>query len=214
MQMHPNSSHQRILAVFLFVAVCAGCAPNAQQAPTEEVPTISISEPNTPTPTVSIPYEMILTSPTVLRASVEMSDDGYFVLSVNADRVLPQPEELSDGGRIDFIWFVDVDTNRETGQFASGNDFNIHVVITESGWSTEIFPVSSAAIASEEERRAFEDIEVEIFEISFKLSVPESVFFNDPNFRWWLEASGKNASPEWQETLSFPFVTDEFEFGP
>jgi hypothetical protein len=212
------AARHRFLAACLLLILVAACAPEPGATPTEEPPYVSVhsvptSTVSIPTSTVSIPYAMLLTTPTVLRVSAEMVDD-YYVLTVNADRVLPEPEELSDGGRIDFVWFVDVDNNKETGQTSRGNDFNIHAYINEFGWATQVFPVSSSAIATEEDRRAFEDVEVDVFDTSFKLSVPASVLFHVTTFNWSLEAFGSKSTPEWQEILAFPFVSEEYTFGP
>ena len=69
-------------------------------------------------------------------------DGEYCVLEVETAGPLPRPWEMRGGKRLDFIWFIDIDKSRSTGQTAAGNDYNIHLFLDESGWHTSWMKVS------------------------------------------------------------------------
>ena len=50
-----------------------------------------------------------------------------YTFTAKLDQPLPNPEDLSGGGRVDFIWFIDADGKEATGQSHLGNDYNIHL---------------------------------------------------------------------------------------
>jgi len=153
--------------------------------------------------------DLILADATEIQSSVRVEGDQY-ILQVSADRSLPSPQQLSGGGRIDFIWFIDADKRRDTGQSSRGNDYNIHLFVDEEGWGAIIFPVSDIALSDEVNRRRSElsfTVEGQNAEISF----PMSILPND-SFRWWLEVSSLNASPEWRNALRFTVSIPEREF--
>ncbi len=66
----------------------------------------------------------------------------YCVLEVETAGPFPRPTEMGGGKRFDFIWLIDIDKSRSTGQTAEGNDYNIHLFLDESGWHTAWIKVS------------------------------------------------------------------------
>lgn len=71
------------------------------------------------------------------------SDENNSVLEVLTAAPFPGPSEMAGGKRFDFIWFIDIDRNQKTGQNDRGNDYNIHLFLTESGWKYMWYKVSS-----------------------------------------------------------------------
>jgi hypothetical protein len=80
----------------------------------------------------------------ILETTIRAEGD-YYVLDVVTASPFPTAADMAQGKRFDFMWFVDIDRDRRTGQSPLGNDYNIHLFLTESGWDTAWFKVSPVA---------------------------------------------------------------------
>ena len=80
-------------------------------------------------------------------ATTIRSEGSNLVLDVQMAAPFPTAVQMAGGKRFDVIWFVDVDRNLATGQTASGNDYNIHLYLDETGWHHYWFKVSSVSQA-------------------------------------------------------------------
>jgi hypothetical protein len=152
---------------------------------------------------------LILSSPTEFTSNIFIQNNRY-VLQVTADRVLPEPKEFKGGGKIDFIWFIDADMKKSTGQSLRGNDYNIHLTIDEFGWSAHVFPVSHVALTQIVQVNA-NKIDYSVDQLSAEISFP-TYFLPNKNFTWWMDAVSHNSSADWQSKLSFPVSLPEREF--
>jgi hypothetical protein len=153
---------------------------------------------------------LLLTDHTKVNSSIRMEGNRLY-FEATADRSLPQPSDLAGGGRIDFIWFVDADKNRNTGQNHRGNDYNIHLFVDEREWGIEVYTVSEIAL-KDEVKKNFPLAEYYVKGRCALISLPIS-FFPSRSFRWWLEVSGLNASDEWKKNFKYRVVTPEDVFG-
>ncbi len=133
---------------------------------------------------------LILSSPTELTSNIFFQNNRY-VLKVTADRVLPEPKEFKGGGKNDFIWSIDADMNKGTGQSLWGNDYNIHLTIDEFGWSASVFPVSPVAL-SQIVQANYDEIKYSVDKLSAEISFPAN-FLPNKNFTWWMTAVSHNS---------------------
>lgn len=152
---------------------------------------------------------LLLSTKTDLEASVKIDGDRY-VFQIAADRVLPDPAQLAGGARVDFIWSVDADMNRNTGQTQQGNDYNINLTLTENGWFTDIYAVSPIALDKEVQDR-YAEIQYQVNGQQAEISFPVS-FFPQNSFTWWLEVTSTNSSMGWQDILKYPITISESTF--
>ena len=60
--------------------------------------------------------------------------DTEFILEVRMAAPFPTAREMAGGKRFDVVWLVDIDRNRATGQSPEGDDYNIHLLLDETGW--------------------------------------------------------------------------------
>ena len=77
----------------------------------------------------------------ILETTIRAEGD-YYVLDVLVAGPFPARADMMNGKRFDFMWFIDIDKNRSTGQTPLGNDYNIHLFLTEAGWETAWYKVS------------------------------------------------------------------------
>jgi hypothetical protein len=62
----------------------------------------------------------------IVKASVyQEGENCIFTVTVADD--FPAPKQLGNDDAFTFIWFVDIDRNRATGQGKTGNDYNLHL---------------------------------------------------------------------------------------
>lgn len=152
---------------------------------------------------------LILTTPTEFTSKIFIQNNRY-ILQVTADRILPEPKQLKGGGKIDFIWFIDADMNKNTGQSHHGNDYNIHLTIDEFGWSAYVFPVSHVALTNIVQINS-DKIKYSVDGLSAEISFP-TMFLPQKNFSWWMVAVSHNSSSEWEKKLPFPVSLSEQVF--
>lgn len=77
----------------------------------------------------------------ILETTIKADGDNY-VLDVLSAAPFPSSAQMAGGKRFDFIWFIDIDKDRGTGQSDRGNDYNIHLFLTETGWDVAWYKVS------------------------------------------------------------------------
>ena len=152
---------------------------------------------------------LLLSTKTDLKASVKIEGDRY-VFQIVADRVFPDPAQLTGGGRIDFIWSVDADMNRNTGQSQRGNDYNLYLTLSEYEWIADIYAVSPIALEKEVQDR-YAEIQYQVNGQQAEISFPVS-FFPQNSFTWWLEVTSTNSSMGWQDILKYPVTISESTF--
>ena len=153
---------------------------------------------------------MILTEETVFTPTVTLRNEHY-ILGVIADRSLPSSDELKESGRIDFIWFIDADKKLETSQDQNGkgNDYNVHLYITDIGWDTSIHTVSDIALKDIVAQR-YSEVTYHIDDNYAEVSFPKG-FLPQENFIWWLHVSSLNSSDEWKEVTPHQFNSTKQE---
>lgn len=136
----------------------------------------------------------------ILESSCTVEGDT-FAFSVRTASRTPAANALTGGKRIDFIWFVDADMNQMTGQGPSGNDFNIHLWLDETGWHTAVFAVSEVALAHgnppEKDACAYR-----VDGTRFTVLVPQKAL-PDAMFEWWASSTTQNA-PTWPPVTHNP----------
>jgi serine/threonine protein kinase len=81
----------------------------------------------------------------IIKASVYEEGDNC-VLTVTTTDGFPAPKQLGADDTFTFIWFVDIDRNRATGQTREGNDYNIRLWCSNKRtWSTSWFNTTEAS---------------------------------------------------------------------
>jgi hypothetical protein len=122
------------------------------------------------------------------------SDGNNFVLEILTAAPFPSPSEMAGGKRFDFIWFIDIDKQRSTGQSDRGNDYNIHLFLDESGWKTAWFKVSSV---SENDKVAIrpDDFQIRVEGSRASLAFPKR-YLPGQSFEMWATCFSGNA-PQW-----------------
>jgi hypothetical protein len=81
----------------------------------------------------------------IVKASVYEEGENC-VFSVTTAEDFPAPKQLGNDDGFTFVWFVDIDRNRATGQNRSGNDYNIHLWCSnKSAWHPSWFKTSDAS---------------------------------------------------------------------
>lgn len=143
----------------------------------------------------------------VVRASVEEKDDRY-VLAVVTAGDFPAPEEMQ-GKRFDFIWIIDADRRMDTGQSWRGNDYNIHLYLTEHGWGRHFFRVSAVSKAHDVRIDPTRCV-LEARERRVILSFPTD-YLPSNHFCWQVESTTQNAR-DWSPLTGNP-LTPRTEFG-
>ncbi|MFP4058666.1 MAG: protein kinase domain-containing protein [Candidatus Brocadiia bacterium] len=147
----------------------------------------------------------------VLEASVAREGPTYtFTVVVAAP--FPTRQEMIEGGkRFDFIWWIDIDRNVDTGQSVSGNDYNIHIVFSPNGrWRPLLLRVSDVALAHDVAVSP-EEVVIDARERTVSLSFPARFLASD-HFDWWVTCWSRNA-PYWTPVTTNP-ATPRTEFGP
>jgi hypothetical protein len=135
----------------------------------------------------------------IVHAEAALHDDTY---TFSADVAAPFPrQEDMVGKRLDIIWFVDIDRNRNTGQSSLGNDYNIHLWLTENGWRSSWYKLSPVSKADGVEV-ADRDFKISVKDRKAELSFPKSYLPSDA-FDWWAFSSTQNA-PQWLPITSNP----------
>ena len=122
------------------------------------------------------------------------TEGADFAFSVKTASRVPDPGDFSGGRRVDFIWFIDADRNTLTGQNASGNDFNLHLYIDETGWHTAVIPVSDVAKAHGNVPTTAQ-CRYSVKGTTLTLFVPQHTLL-DAYFDWWAVSMTGNA-PGW-----------------
>lgn len=136
----------------------------------------------------------------IVRAAVELRDDRY-MLTVQTAAPFPAPAKMDGGKRVDFIFNIDADRSKQTAQSRRlGNDYNIHLTLSERGWSSRVFRVSE--LSKQEEQPKQEDFRIEALGNTATLSFPSRCL---PllNFDWTVHAMTGNA-PQWLPKTSNP----------
>jgi hypothetical protein len=119
--------------------------------------------------------------------------DDFYTFTVIMSSPFPSILNMKDR-RIDIIWFVDIDRNKRTGQSHMGNDYNIHIYLSENGWRSSWYKVT------EKSRNDGIQVETKDFRINVKgnrasLSFPK-FYLPSNSFDWWVYA-GTGNSPNW-----------------
>lgn len=134
--------------------------------------------------------------------SAKVARDGeYVAFTVKTVSRFPKPAAMGGGKRVDYIWFVDADKNKATGQSPKGNDYNVHLYLDEKGWHSAVFPVSDAAKARNMTPSP-EECQVRVEGTVATLLVPAKTF-PAPSFDWWAWATTQNA-PDWPPVSENP----------
>ena len=136
----------------------------------------------------------------IVEASVHLEGDTI-AFSVETASRMPEPREFGGGKQVDFIWFVDADRNTTTGQDKSGNDYNLHLYMNETGWHTSVYAVSklSKAVGNTPAQDA---CKCRIDGTTLTLLVPQRTF-PDVFFDWWAWSMTGNA-PDWTPVTENP----------
>ena len=136
----------------------------------------------------------------ILSASVG-EEEGFYAFSVRAASRFPEPRDMAGGKRVDFIWFVDADRNKSTGQSANGNDYNLHLYLDETGWHPMVAPVSEAA-----KKHGMSplptDCQFRVKGTTATLLVPAKAL-PASEFDWWVWSMTQNA-PGWPPVTENP----------
>lgn len=128
----------------------------------------------------------------ILEATVR-SDGDNFVLEVLTAGPFPSPSEMAGGKRFDFIWFIDIDKNKTTGQSKKGNDYNIHLLLKESGWETAWHKVSSVSENDGVTIRP-EDLKIHAEGRRASVTFPKS-YLPSKSFEMWAKCFNSDAWP-------------------
>lgn len=160
--------------------------------------------------TISDPEENLKGDPErrymdILESSVRVEGDRC-ILSVVTAEPFPDASAMT-GKRFDFIWFIDIDRNRETGQSWRGNDYNVHLFLGAKGWH------ASFARVSEVSKRHSVSIDRAQFEKNAtgntaSLSFPAE-YLPAQSFDWWLWCTTTNS--DWPPKTENP-VTERGTF--
>lgn len=136
----------------------------------------------------------------IVEASVQAEGD-HFAFTVKTASRMPGPRDFAGGKRVDFIWLVDADRNTTTGQDKSGNDYNLHLFMNETGWHTSVNAVSelSKAVGN---TPAQDVCAYRIDDTSLTLLVPQRTF-PDVFFDWWAWSTTENAA-DWVPVTENP----------
>jgi hypothetical protein len=185
------------LASLVLVVLGAGC--------TTPVQTITNAVPGSGGPPI-IDSASNLTGDTtrkfmdILETTIRAEGD-YYVLDVVTAAAFPSPADMTHGKRFDFMWFIDIDRNRTTGQSAAGNDYNVHLFLTEAGWDTAWYKVSSI---SENDGIAIsrDDFRIRIAGSRANLIFPKR-YLPRTSFELWALCNNRNA-PSWTPVTENP----------
>jgi hypothetical protein len=135
----------------------------------------------------------------ILEATVR-SDGDNFVLEVLTAGPFPSPSEMAGGKRFDFIWFIDIDKNKTTGQSKKGNDYNIHLFLKESGWETAWHKVSSVSENDGVTIRP-ENLKIHAEGRRASLTFPKS-YLPSKSFEMWAKCFNGDAWPPFTQNPS------------
>ena len=138
----------------------------------------------------------------ILHADLTLDNDTY-TLSIDTAAPFPAPEAMAHK-RLDIIWLIDIDRLRHSGQSPLGNDYNLHLYLTKSGWATEWFKVSQVA-RLDDITIDKKDIKVQVDGAHAAISFPEHYLPSD-SFDWWAYAGTLNA-PKWRPETHNPKTT-------
>ena len=147
----------------------------------------------------------------ILETSIRTEGD-YYVLDVLTAGPFPAATDMKGGKRFDFIWFVDIDKNRSTGQTPLGNDYNIHLLLDETGWGARWYKVSPVS----------EKDGIEIHPDDFRIRVAgarANMIFSKrylprETFEMWATCTTANAK-DWGPLTENPLTPRaSFTFGP
>jgi len=144
----------------------------------------------------------------VLATGVSEKGNGYLFSAAMAEPT-PEPEAMRGGKRFDFMWLVDIDRNRETGQMGRGNDYNIHLFLDERGWHVWFLRVSPVSQKDKKPIR-MADFKFNVDGKRASLWVPKDYLPGD-SFDWWLQCTSMN-SRDWPPTTANP-TTGRKAFG-
>ncbi len=135
----------------------------------------------------------------IVQADVRLQHDTY-TLSVVVAASFPDAAEMVDK-RLDIIWLVDIDRNTETGQSELGNDYNIHLYLSEDGWRSSWYKVTPTSQA-DGVAVAQQDFSINVKGTKADLSFPRSYLPSD-SFDWWAYSGTLNA-PNWPPMTENP----------
>lgn len=144
----------------------------------------------------------------ITEASVERKGPSY-LFTIAAAGPFPKQAEMGPGKRFDFIWFIDIDRRKDTGQSRSGNDYNIHMAMDARGWHTSFFKVSDVSKAHDAAINR-KDFDIQAENNVVRLSFPAR-FLPLHHFYWCVNAGTGNAR-NWPPKTSHP-MTASSAFG-
>ncbi len=130
-------------------------------------------------------------------------DARYYELVVETNSILPEKRQMRGGKQIDFILFVDADCKKETGQLASGNDYNVHATLSEEGWKGKWYKVSKFA-KQDSIRVKNKEIEATSEGDKVTLRFPRK-YLPSETFEWWIQTTTVNA-PDWEPVSGDTFA--------
>jgi serine/threonine protein kinase len=121
-------------------------------------------------------------------------ENGQYVLSVVTAAPFPAPAEMAADRRVDFIWLIDIDRSRATGQKVWGNDYNVHLYLNNSGWRAAYFRTSKVARQTKT-RPALGDFRAQVEGNRATLRFPKHYLASD-SFDWCVSSMDGN-SRDW-----------------
>jgi serine/threonine protein kinase len=145
----------------------------------------------------------------ILQTTIRTEGDNYVFEALTA-APFPSASEMAGGKRFDFMWFVDIDKQRSTGQSDLGNDYNIHLFLDETGWHFAWYKVSPV---SEHDGITIAewDFRPRIERARAALIFPKR-YLPARSFEMWATCSSLNA-PKWPPlTENPPTARAEFNF--
>jgi hypothetical protein len=120
----------------------------------------------------------------IVKASVYEEGENCVFTATMAEN-FPAPKQLGIDDGFTFIWFVDIDRNRTTGQNRSGNDYNIHLWCSiQRGWHPSWFKTSDAS-KQDEIKVDLREIIVHVKDNTASLIFPKHYLPSD-QFDWWV----------------------------
>ena len=197
MNKRSTRERRREVAALLLTLFAAGCAGSVQPA--------VVSKPASGGPPIVDPAGNLSGDSTrkfmdILETTIRAEGD-YYVLDVAVAGPFPNGADMTKGKRFDFMWFIDIDRDRSTGQSPLGNDYNIHLFLTESGWDAAWYKVSSVAENDGIDVHR-EDFRIRVSGTRANLIFPRR-YLPRTSFEMWALCNNRNA-PGWTPTTENP----------
>ncbi|MFC1736454.1 SUMF1/EgtB/PvdO family nonheme iron enzyme [Candidatus Hydrogenedentota bacterium] len=107
----------------------------------------------------------------IVEGRLEKHSNNY-TLTITTAEPFPDLSELSEGKIVDYVCYIDIDRDMDTAQHKNkGNDYNIHLHLSESGWG-HIFAAVTEISQDDGVERSDEDFHISNTSNSVSLTFP------------------------------------------